>query len=202
MGLKWDDLVWMKHRMEVPLIVKGIATAEDARLSVEHGADVVYVSNHGGRQLDHGQGTIEVLPEVVEAVDGRAEILWTAACCAAPTSSRRCAWGRSAVGVGKMLGWALAAGGEAGLKRMLELMEVEIRTAMGLMGVTSLSQLNPSWVRPAQPVRPASETNALSVVRGAAQTKDEGGRMKDEGCRNSKRRQTRKSRITDHGSRP
>ncbi len=76
MGLKWSDLIWMKERIKLPLIVKGIATAEDAQLSVEHGADVVYVSNHGGRQLDHGQGTIEVLPEVVAAVDGRAEILW------------------------------------------------------------------------------------------------------------------------------
>ena len=76
MGLKWDDLVWMKQHWKVPLIVKGVATAEDAKLSIEHGADVVYVSNHGGRQLDHAQGTIEVLPEVVKAVDGRAEILW------------------------------------------------------------------------------------------------------------------------------
>jgi len=69
--------------------------------------------------------------------------------------------GARAVGVGKMLGWALAASGEAGLKRMLELMDVEIRTAMGLMGVTSLSQLNPSWVRQAVPVRPASQTNTF-----------------------------------------
>ncbi len=71
-----------------------------------------------------------------------------------------------------MLGWALAASGEAGLKRMLELMDVEIRTAMGLMGVTTLSQLNPSWVRPVQPVRPASQTNTYpwfeEGARGAA----------------------------------
>jgi glycolate oxidase len=72
-----------------------------------------------------------------------------------------------------MLGWALAASGEAGLKRMLEMMDVEIRTAMGLMGVTSISQLNPSWVRPTQPVRPASQTNGYpwfeeAMRRGAA----------------------------------
>ncbi len=160
MGLKWEDLVWMKSHIGLPLIVKGVATAEDARLSVEHGADVVYVSNHGGRQLDHAQGTIEVLPEVVEAVDGRAEILWDGGVQRGTDVVKAISLGARAVGVGKMLGWALAAGGEAGLKRMLELMDVEIRTAMGLMGVTSLSQLNPSWVRPAQPVRPAGETNA------------------------------------------
>jgi isopentenyl diphosphate isomerase/L-lactate dehydrogenase-like FMN-dependent dehydrogenase len=159
MGLKWDDLIWMKSRMKVPLIVKGIATSEDARLSVEHGADVVYVSNHGGRQLDHGQATIEVLPEVAAAVNGRAEILWDGGVLRGTDVVKGLCLGARAVGVGKMLGWALAASGEAGLKRMLELMDVEIRTAMGLMGVTALSQLNPSWVRPAQPVRPPSQTN-------------------------------------------
>ena len=160
MGLQWKDLVWMKQHWKVPLIVKGVATAEDARLSVEHGADVVYVSNHGGRQLDHGQATIEVLPEVVAAVDGRAEILWDGGVLRGTDVVKAIALGARAVGVGKMLGWALAAAGQAGLKRMLELMDVEVRTAMGLMGVTSLSQLNPSWVRPATPVRPASQTNS------------------------------------------
>ena len=160
MGLKWDDLVWMKQHWKVPLIVKGVATAEDARLSIEHGADVVYVSNHGGRQLDHAQGTIEVLPEVVAEVDGRAEILWDGGVLRGTDVVKALCLGARAVGVGKLLGWALAAAGEPGLKRMLELMDVEIRTAMGLMGVTSLAQLNPSWVRPARPVRPASQTNA------------------------------------------
>jgi glycolate oxidase len=159
MGLQWKDLVWMKQHWKVPLIVKGIATAEDAKLSVEHGADVVYVSNHGGRQLDHAQGTIEVLPEVVAAVDGRAEILWDGGVLRGTDVVKGLCLGARAVGVGKMLGWALGAAGEAGLKRMLELMDLEIRTAMGLMGVTSLAHLNPSWVRPAVPVRPASQTN-------------------------------------------
>src|SRR5689334_21797539 len=75
-SLTWDDVVWIKQHTRLPLILKGIATAEDAKLAVEHGADVVYVSNHGGRQLDHGQGTIEVLPEVVAAVKGKAEVYW------------------------------------------------------------------------------------------------------------------------------
>ncbi|HSF21552.1 MAG TPA: alpha-hydroxy acid oxidase, partial [Burkholderiales bacterium] len=136
MGLKWDDLIWMKSHWKVPLIVKGVATAEDAKLSVEHGADVVYVSNHGGRQLDHAQGTIEVLPEVVAAVDGRAEILWDGGVLRGTDVVKALCLGARAVGVGKLLGWALAAAGEPGLKRMLELMDVEIRTAMGLMGVT------------------------------------------------------------------
>jgi len=160
MALSWKDLIWMKERMKLPLIVKGVATAEDARLSVEHGADVVYVSNHGGRQLDHGQGTIEVLPEVVEAVGGRAEVLFDGGVLRGTDVVKALCLGARAVGVGKLLGWGLAAGGEAGLVRMLELLDLEIRTALGLMGVTSLKQLNPAWVRPAQPVRPANQTNA------------------------------------------
>ena len=167
MALSWSDVGWMKERMGGPLILKGIATAEDARLAVEHGADAVYVSNHGGRQLDHAQATIEALPEVVNAVSGRAEVYWDGGVQRGTDVVKAICLGARAVGVGKMLGWSLAAAGEAGLKRMLELMDVEIRTAMGLMGVTSLAQLNPTWVRPATPVRPASQTNTYPLFEEA-----------------------------------
>jgi glycolate oxidase len=159
--LDWEEVAWMKARMGVPLILKGIATAEDARLAVEHGAEVVYVSNHGGRQLDHGQGSAEVLPEVVEAVAGRAEVLADGGVQRGTDVVKMLALGARAVGLGKLLGWALAAGGEAGLVRMLELMETEIRTALGLMGVTSLRELGPSWVRPARPLAAVGATSAF-----------------------------------------
>jgi glycolate oxidase len=162
-SLTWDDVVWMKSRMGVPLILKGIASGEDARLAVEHGADVVYVSNHGGRQLDHGQASIEVLPEVVAAVDGRAEVLVDGAISRGTDVIKCIALGARAVGLGKLQGWALAAAGEPGITRMLELIELEMRLALGLMGVTSLAQLNPSWVRPAQPVGLGSITSAYPV---------------------------------------
>jgi len=160
MKLSWDDIVWMKQHWKVPMILKGIATAEDARLAVEHGADVVYVSNHGGRQLDHGQGSIEVLPEVAAAVDGRAEVLMDGGILRGTDVVKAIALGARAVGVGKLLGWALAAGGEAAIVRMLQLLDIEIRAALGLMGLTSLSQLNPSWVKPAPPANPPSATSA------------------------------------------
>ena len=162
-SLTWSDMVWMKARMGVPLILKGIATGEDARLAVEHGADVVYVSNHGGRQLDHAQASIEVLPEVVQAVDGRAEVYVDGAISRGTDVLKAVALGARAVGLGKLQGWALAAAGEAGITRMLELIEIEIKTALGLMGLTSLSQLNPSCVRPAQPVGLGSVTSAYPV---------------------------------------
>src|SRR3546814_7951891 len=74
-ALNWADIARFKKTYDIPLILKGIATAEDARLAVEHGADAVFVSNHGGRQLDHGLGSVDVLPEVVDAVRGRAEVV-------------------------------------------------------------------------------------------------------------------------------
>ena len=168
-SLNWDDLAWMRQCTGLPLILKGIATAEDARLAVEHGADVVYVSNHGGRQLDHAQASIEVLPEVVAAVDGRAEVLMDGGILRGTDVIKAISLGARAVGVGKLQGLALAAAGEAGVARMLELLELEIRTMLGLMGVTSLAQLNPSWLRPAQPVSGASITSAYPLFDDLSQ---------------------------------
>lgn len=148
-SLTWDDAVWIKQHTKLPLILKGIATAEDAKLAVEHGADVVYVSNHGGRQLDHGLGTIETLPEIVDAVNGKAEVLWDGGVTRGTDVVKAIALGARAVGVGKLQGWALAAAGEQGIVRMFELLAQEIHTTLGLMGVKSLKELNPSWVRPA-----------------------------------------------------
>jgi len=148
-SLTWEDAAWIKQHTKLPLVLKGIATAEDAKLAVEHGADVVYVSNHGGRQIDHGQGTIDVLPEVVDAVNGKAEVLWDGGVTRGTDVVKAIALGACAVGVGKLQGWALAAGGEQGIVRMFELLAQEIHTTLGLMGVKSLKELNPSWVRPA-----------------------------------------------------
>jgi glycolate oxidase len=171
--LDWEEVAWMKERMGVPLILKGIATAEDARLAVEHGAEVVYVSNHGGRQLDHGQGSTEVLSEVVGAVAGRAEVLADGGVQRGTDVVKMLALGARAVGLGKLLGWALAAGGEAGLVRMLELMETEIRTALGLLGATSLRELGPSWLRPAPPLAGAGATSAFPYFEERRRAEEE-----------------------------
>ena len=170
-SLNWKDLVWMKKRVGLPLIAKGIATAEDAVLAVEHGADVVYVSNHGGRQLDHAQGSIEVLPEIVKAVGSRAEIVVDGGILRGTDVVKALCLGARAVGVGKLLGWALTAGGEAGVARMLELMEIEVRTAMGLMGVTSIRQLNPDWLRAVPVLGAPSAVSAYPLLDAALQAK-------------------------------
>ena len=166
-SLNWKDLVWMKARVGLPLIAKGIATAEDAVLAVEHGADVVYVSNHGGRQLDHAQGSIEVRAEVVKAVAGRAEVIADGGVQRGTDVVKMLCLGASAVGVGKLLGLALSAGGEAGVARMLELMELEVRTAMGLMGVTSIKQLGPQWLRAVPVLGTPSPVSAYPLLEEA-----------------------------------
>ena len=129
-----------------------IATAEDAKIAVDHGVDVIWVSNHGGRQLDHGLGTMDMLPEIVEAVDGQADIVLDGGVLRGGDVLKALAMGVKAVAVGKLQGWGLGAAGKDGLVRVFEILEEEMLVAMGLMGVTSIEQLTPSYVTRAEPV--------------------------------------------------
>lgn len=150
--LTWATIAEIRERSAgLPLLLKGIQTGEDARLAIEHGIEAVYVSNHGGRQLDHCQATIDVLPEVVGAVGGRAEIIVDGGFGRGTDVVKALALGATAVGVGRLYAWALAAAGEAGVIRMLELLEEEIRNVMGLLGATSYAELAPSFVTAAVP---------------------------------------------------
>jgi len=167
-GMTWELVKRVKDRFDLPLILKGIATAEDAALSVEHGVDVVYVSNHGGRQLDHGRGAIEVLPEVVRAVDGRASVAIDSGFMRGTDILKAIALGADVVGLGKMTGWALAAGGAAGVRRMLEILETEMTNSLGLLGLTALGGLGPDHVTAARPVAGDSEFSAFPGFDPAA----------------------------------
>jgi isopentenyl diphosphate isomerase/L-lactate dehydrogenase-like FMN-dependent dehydrogenase len=154
-AITWDFVTHCKERTKLPIIVKGIATAEDAKLAIERGVAAVYVSNHGGRQLDHGMGAIDVLPEVVEAVGNRAEVYVDGGICRGTDVVKALALGAKAVGIGKLQGWALAAAGEEGLTRAFEILELEIRMTLALLGCSSLSQLSPRHVRAAPLAGPA-----------------------------------------------
>ena len=156
----WDDIVKMKEYGNQPFMLKGIATAEDAKLAVEHGVDVVWVSNHGGRQLDYGLGTMEMLPEIVDAVDGKAEIVVDGGVQRGSDVLKAIAMGAKTVSIGKLQGWGLAANGTPGLVRVLEILQEEIRVGMGLMGVTSIDQLSPSYVCKAEAVTQPHEMSA------------------------------------------
>lgn len=147
----WSDIARIRRRFDVPLMVKGIATAEDARLAVEHGIDVVYVSNHGGRQLDHGRGALDVLPEVVESIAGKAEIMVDGGVLRGTDVVKAMALGAGAVGIGRLHCFGLAAAGEAGVVRVLEILEDEIRACLGMLGVTRWTELDGSYLHAGAP---------------------------------------------------
>ncbi|EDP62065.1 L-lactate dehydrogenase [alpha proteobacterium BAL199] len=151
-ALNWADIARFKKTYDIPLILKGIATAEDARMAIEHGADAVFVSNHGGRQLDHGAGALDVLPEVVDAVRGRASVAVDGGVVRGTDIAKARALGADVVGIGRLLCCGLAAGGTAGVVRVLELLEEEARIDLGLLGVQNFSELDGRYLRLAEPV--------------------------------------------------
>ncbi|OGL12557.1 MAG: alpha-hydroxy-acid oxidizing enzyme [Candidatus Rokubacteria bacterium RIFCSPLOWO2_02_FULL_73_56] len=163
-ALSWDQVKRFKDAHDVPLILKGIATAEDAALACAHGVDVVYVSNHGGRQLDHGRGTLDVLPEVVAAVAGRARIIVDGGVLRGTDVVKALARGADLVGVGRLECLGLAAAGAPGLVRALELLEAEIRVCLGLLGVDRLGALDTSYLHAAPPVTPPHATSAFPLL--------------------------------------
>ena len=162
----WETLDAIKQIAGLPFILKGVATAEDAALAVEHGVSAIYVSNHGGRQLDHGRATIEMLPEIVDAVRGRAEIVLDGGIVRGSDVLKAIALGARAVAIGKLQGWGLAAAGQAGLIRVLEILKDEIVTTMGLLGVTRLDQLTPNYLCKVQPMGPTHEMSAFPHMPG------------------------------------
>lgn len=164
-ALNWTDIQRYKKRYDLPIVLKGIATAEDAHIAVEHGVDMVYVSNHGGRQLDHGRGAMEVLPEVVTTVAGRASVAIDGGFSRGTDIVKAIAMGADLVGVGRMLCYGLAAGGSAGVVRMLELLEEETRLALGLLGVTNYGEIEKLQLHPAAPIDPPHVTSAFPLLR-------------------------------------
>lgn len=148
----WEDIARIRKKCPIPMILKGIATPEDARIAVEHGVDVVYVSNHGGRQLDHGRGSLADLPDVVDAVKGKCRIVVDGGFYRGTDIVKAIALGADAVGMGRLQGLALAAGGQAALVTALELLEDETRRVLGLLGVTGFGQLDRSYLAPGIPL--------------------------------------------------
>jgi len=164
-ALDWHTIKRIKQRFAIPLAIKGIATAEDARIAIDHGVEWIYVSNHGGRQLDHGRGAMEVLPEIVKAVGGRARIMIDGSFCRGTDIVKAIAAGAHLVGLGRMQCFGLAAGGAAGITRMLELLEDEVQRCLGLLGVTKLAELDGSYLAPAAPTNVPHALSAFPLLK-------------------------------------
>lgn len=153
-SLSWTEVKRFKdkHGSKLPLILKGIQTGEDALIACEYGVDGIYITNHGGRQLDHVRGTLDILPEVVEAVRGRAQIIIDGGFYRGTDVVKALALGANTVAIGRLYLYGLAAAGSAGVARVLELLEAEIRTCLGLIGATSVADVTRGHVAAAPAV--------------------------------------------------
>jgi 4-hydroxymandelate oxidase len=149
-NMTWDHLAFIReHAPGLPVLVKGLLTAEDATLAVEHGCDGIVVSNHGGRQLDSSPASLDALPEVVEAVAGRLPVLMDGGVRRGTDVVKAIALGAAAVMVGRPAAWGLAAEGEDGVAGVLGILRSEIENAMILTGCRTLADIGRELVGPA-----------------------------------------------------
>ncbi|HYK98707.1 MAG TPA: alpha-hydroxy acid oxidase [Candidatus Acidoferrales bacterium] len=144
--VSWPDLKWIREAWRGSIVVKGMLTAEDARRAVDEGADGIVVSNHGGRQLDGAPATLRVLPEIVRAVGGRTEVLMDGGIRRGSDIAKALCLGAKAVLVGRAYAYGLAAGGEPGVARAIDILRTELTRTMKLLGCKSVSELDGSWV--------------------------------------------------------
>jgi L-lactate dehydrogenase (cytochrome) len=142
----WDDLHWIRELWRGPIVVKGVLTGEDAKRAIDAGAAAVSVSNHGGRQLDSVRPSIRALPEVVKAVDGKIEVLMDGGVRRGSDIVKALCLGARAVLCGRAYAYGLAAAGEAGVTRALEILRADVERTLRLLGCSSVTELNPSYV--------------------------------------------------------
>jgi L-lactate dehydrogenase (cytochrome) len=143
----WRDVEWVRSRWPGRLILKGVMDAEDARFALAAGADAVVVSNHGGRQLDGAPSSISVLPEIAAAIDGRCEVLFDGGIRSGQDLAKALALGARGGMIGKSFLFALAAGGEAGVTRALEIIRDELRVTLALTGTGDVASCGPHMLR-------------------------------------------------------
>jgi isopentenyl diphosphate isomerase/L-lactate dehydrogenase-like FMN-dependent dehydrogenase len=145
-AVTWQDFAWIREAWQGPIVVKGVHTGDDARRAVDHGADAIVVSNHGGRQLDGVAATLRVLPEIVEAVEGRTEVLFDGGIRRGSDIAKALCLGARAVLVGRAYAYGLAAGGGPGVTRAIDILREELVRTLALLGEGSTAGLNRSYM--------------------------------------------------------
>jgi len=146
-AFSWNDMRWIRALWKGPIIIKGVLSAEDAERSLNYGAAAIVVSNHGGRQLDGVPASLQVLPEVVAAVNGRAEVLMDSGIRRGSDIVKAICLGARAVLCGRAYAYGLAAGGDAGVERALDILRADVERCLKLLGCSSVEGLNESYVR-------------------------------------------------------
>jgi 4-hydroxymandelate oxidase len=147
-AISWRDVDWLRGVSKLPLVIKGIVRPDDARRAIEMAVEGIVVSNHGGRQLDTSPATLDALPHVVEAVDGRAEVYLDGGVRRGVDVVKALALGARAALVGRPVLWGLAVDGERGVSCVLEIFREELDNAMGLCGCTSVGEIDASLLQP------------------------------------------------------
>jgi len=145
-AVTWADLSWIREHWGGPLVVKGVLTTDDARRAVDYGAQAIVVSNHGGRQLDCVPATIQVLPEIVKAVGSQVEVLMDGGIRRGTDIAKALCLGARAVLCGRAYAYGLAAAGEAGVVRAIQLLRADLERTLRLLGCPSVGELNASYV--------------------------------------------------------
>ena len=145
-AITWEDLKWIRNRWPGPIVIKGVLTGDDARRAVDEGAVAVVVSNHGGRQLDGVPATLRVLPEIVRAVNGRAEVLMDGGIRRGSDIVKAICLGARAVLIGRAYAYGLAAAGEAGVARALEILRADVERTLRLLGCPCVAALDSSYI--------------------------------------------------------
>ena len=146
-NLSWDTIKRMRDITRMKIVLKGIVSAADADLAAQNGIDGILVSNHGGRGEDNGRSTIDALPEIITAVNGRMPVIFDSGVRRGTDAVKALAMGAAAVGIGRPYLWGLGAFGQEGVERVLEIVRTETRAAMQQCGARSVKDLNPSFVR-------------------------------------------------------
>jgi len=145
-AVTWEDFRWIREAWTGPLVAKGVLIGDDARRAIDHGATAIVVSNHGGRQLDCSSATLRALPEVVAAVRGQVEVLMDGGVRRGSDIVKAICLGARAVLIGRAYAYGLAAAGEAGVARALEILRADVERTLRLLGCPSIAALDPSYV--------------------------------------------------------
>ena len=161
----WSEVEWLAAHTPLPVLVKGIMTAEDARLCAEHGVKALIVSNHGARQLDTTFASIEVLPEVVDAVGGQVEVYLDGGIRRGTDVLKAVALGARAVLIGRPLFWGLAVNGQDGVRAVLEILRDELEMAMGMCGRPTIQSLDRSLLGTVSPLLSALQPDGVLLPR-------------------------------------
>ena len=163
--LNWELIKKIRSKTKLPIILKGIATVEDALISIDHGIDIIYISNHGGRQLDFGLGTTTILTEIINTTKNHCEVYVDGGFYRGTDILKAVCLGASAIGLGRLYGYGMAADGVNGIVRVLEILEEEIINAMANLGATTLSELNKDLICKSDSVAEPTAFSAFLPVK-------------------------------------